>query len=482
MADDHEKIANSVLTAPSVSRREFLRQTAGIVGMGGVIGCAGGEESGSLRLSTFSADVTPPIGHPLIGGSWLPRTKKIVDPLFARGLVLLDAVAQPVVLVALDWCELRNRAFDRWRDELADAAGTSRQRVLLHCVHQHDAPYVDLEAQRLLAQQDVSWRMFERPFFDRSIARVKKAIVESLEDPRPVTHIGVGKARVERIASNRRVVLPDGTVRYSRGSTTVDETIRTAPPGRVDPWLRMVSFWNASQPLAAISSYATHPMSYYGRGGVSADFVGMARARHQEEHPDVFQIYVTGCSGDITGGKYNDPSQPEVSRRQFATRLQEAMAEAWASTERTTVESPKFRCEPLYLEPRTTGPFAPSAMRERIQNSALPKGTRVQAALGLSWHERVASGQPIDVPVVDLGSVVIMLLPAETFVGYQLLAQDQRPDTMVITAGYGECAPGYLPTADTWESFVSAHGSYCWTRPSSADRMRATIHQVLRSG
>ena len=47
-------------------------------------------------------------------------------------------------------------------------------------------------------------------------------------------------------------------------------------------------------------------MSYYGKGGVSADFIGLARRRRQEDLPGVFQIYVSGCSGNITAGKYND--------------------------------------------------------------------------------------------------------------------------------------------------------------------------------
>ena len=36
----------------------------------------------------------------------------------------------------------------------------------------------------------------------------------------PFTHIGTGRARVERVASNRRVIGPDGKVKYWRGSTS----------------------------------------------------------------------------------------------------------------------------------------------------------------------------------------------------------------------------------------------------------------------
>ena len=47
-------------------------------------------------------------------------------------------------------------------------------------------------------------------------------------------------------------------------------------------------------------------MSYYGAGVVSADFVGLARKRRANDDPSIMQIYASGCSGNVTAGKYND--------------------------------------------------------------------------------------------------------------------------------------------------------------------------------
>ena len=85
-------------------------------------------------------------------------------------------------------------------------------------------------------------------------------------------------------------------------------------------------------PVAALSVYATHPMSYYGGGEVSADFVGLARRRRQAESPGVFQVYLSGCSGNVTAGKYNDGS-PGI-RPALAERLYRGMLGAWEATER----------------------------------------------------------------------------------------------------------------------------------------------------
>ena len=57
---------------------------------------------------------------------------------------------------------------------------------------------------------------------------------------------------------------------------------RAAAEGTIDPWLKTLSFWDGKQPVAAMHAYAVHPMSYYGNGEVSADFVGMASAGGHE--------------------------------------------------------------------------------------------------------------------------------------------------------------------------------------------------------
>src|SRR5437660_1350020 len=82
-----------------------------------------------------------------MGGGIAP-VKEVVDPLFATGFVLQGA-GDPIVVIAVDWCEIRNDAYDRWREAIAAAVGTKRERVLVSCVHQHDTPVADLTAQRL---------------------------------------------------------------------------------------------------------------------------------------------------------------------------------------------------------------------------------------------------------------------------------------------------------------------------------------------
>src|SRR5262245_25736723 len=87
--------------ARRVNRREALGALAACLGAGSV---AAAPQAGPFLLATFSADVTPPLGHPLMGGGIAPA-REVVDSLYARGFVLSGA-GGPVVLAAIDWCEI----------------------------------------------------------------------------------------------------------------------------------------------------------------------------------------------------------------------------------------------------------------------------------------------------------------------------------------------------------------------------------------
>jgi hypothetical protein len=449
-----------------------------------------------FRVAAFEADITIPIGHACMGGG-VADAKEIVDPLYAKGFVLLGA-GEPIVVVALDWCQCNNDSYDRWREALARAAGTSPRRIMLATVHQHDAPICDLTAQRLLDQQGLKGYNCDPDFHEKAVQRVAAALKKSREMPRRVTHFGIGQAKVDRIASNRRVAGPDGKAHWGRASSSGDR-FGNAPEGEIDPWLKTISLWDGDRPVLAWSCYAVHPMSYYGRGGVSADFPGMARARRQKDDPGVFQVYFTGCAGDTTAGKYNngDPKNRPV----LADRLYQGMLAAWKATQRYPLERVECRVAELRLPVRNTGQFAPEAQQRTLADPKATRWQRISAALGLSWRKRVEAGRPIEVPCLDLlspaqaqpgaavprdmssqpGAAVpqaqFLILPAEAFVGHQLAVQRMRPEGFVMVAGFGDGAPGYVPTDQCWKDGYD--DDYCWVTPMTERLMLDAAAEAL---
>jgi hypothetical protein len=441
----------------------------------GLSNCGWPAEPAGFRIAPFSADVTIPLNHRCMG--LLPtKSREVADPLEACGFVLLGDAA-PVVYVAVDWCEIRNGAYDQWREALAKASGTTRERVLVSALHQHDAPVVDAGAAALLREAGLPGELYDEAFHAVALQRVADALTASLKTPVPVTHVGTGAAVVERVASNRRVVRDDGRVGFDRGSRSgADPFFSTAPDGEIDPLVKTVSFWNGDTPVVALSVYATHPMSRYGEGVVSADFVGLARRRRQAVMPGTLQIYASGCSGDVTAGKYNDGS--DAHREGLITRLAAGMAAAWEATERTPLTKVDLRSAPLMLGYYDHPDLSAEKRRNVLSDSTARTEDRIYAAMCLSSRQRVAAGQPIDFPCLDVGSAQVVLFPGESFVGYQLMAQELAPNSMVLSIGYGESWPGYVPTD---AAFVDRfHDKWLWVGPGSEKRIRRALEQVLR--
>jgi len=459
-----------------MTRRKFMHLGAGTLTgtLLGTQGCASLTQAGTWQIATFQCDITPPLGHPLMGGG-IESAKVVQDRLCARGFILLGS-NEPLVFVSVEWCEIRNDALMAWREGLAAAVGTNPSRVLVSSVHVHDAPIADLSAERLLRAAQAKGSICDLTFHEEIVRRVSRAAKDSLRAAKRFTHFGTGQADVQNIASNRRYLLPDGKPSYDRMSATRNVIAREAEAGTIDPKLRTLSFWDGDRALAAVHSYATHPMSHYGRGTVSADFTGMALAKLQASNPGTTHLYASGCSGNVTAGKWNDGA-PE-NRSRLAERLHEAMKNAWQTTERHPVSTLQFRSVPLRLAPRSGPNFTAEDLSKRLATDPKPFG-QCLAALGLSWRYHAGLDNTIDIPVLDFQSAQLLLLPAESYVEYQLYAQSVHPDRFVLTCGYGECGPGYIPIERAWAESDSNLHDWCWIAPGSESVMKRSIRAAL---
>jgi len=453
----------------SLTRRQLLAATAATTLFPGAVNGVS-----PWKISSFRLDITCPLGHPLLARRQ-GIARRIIGPLYAHGAVIQGA-GKPVVLAAMDWCELRNDAYDTWREVIAQAAETDPERVILSCVHQHDAPLVDLGAQQLLDAVGMQGEMFDRAFFRKTGERIASAVRQCLTNSTPLTHIELSEARVKRVASNRRIQTEDGTISFDRGSNGAKTArYRDAPEGLIDPWLKTISLCNEKRRIVSLSCYATHPMSYYGQGGVNADFVGIARELRRAEDPGVDHIYLSGCSGDVTGGKYNDGSP--ANRAVLADRILRAMRETTQKARRHTIKEISFRNTKLDLAYRSSPAFSTESMNRILRDKRANRKARVLAAMGLSTRKHIEDGNQIDLPCLDFGSAQIVLLPGEAFVGYQLMAQNTRPKSFVMSIGYGQCWPGYLPTDSAFSDGFD--GFWLWVDPGAETRIQSALKAVL---
>ena len=423
------------------------------------------EEPVGLQLVSFDIDATPSVGSAM---AYDPVRRVDELTLRCRGIALLGA-GQPIVLCAVDWIGIANEGHDAFRDALADAVGTTRERVAVHALHQHDAPGCDFTSERLIREFGLpDYGRFAGEFHRQVIDRAAATIRAAVHSAQPVTHVGWGAAKVKQVASNRRLLGPDGKVRAVRFTASRDAALRAEPEGVIDPELSLISFWNGDEPLVALTYYACHPQSYYRMGVPSPDFPGIARFMRGQSLPETLHVHFNGAGGNIGAGKYNDGSHE--NRLVLAGRMADGMKAAWDATKRQplTVGMVGWQVEPVSL------PLAEHLKRETLvaELQSTPAAGSISRVAQLAWLERSEAGHQIDIACLQLGDIRVLHMPGELFVEYQLEAKAMRPDLHVAMAAYGDYGPGYIGTE-------VAYGEGGYETGPNASNVAPSAEQVL---
>jgi hypothetical protein len=430
--------------------------------------CSADVTAAELRIAVFDVDVSPPIGSPV---AYAP-TRKIVDPLSARGIVLLGA-GRPIVLCAVDYIGIGNSGNSAWREALAEAADTTADRVTVHTLHQHDTPRCDFSALELLASRDSASKHFDNDYLRQTIVRVAVGVRTAIPQSQPLTHLGIGSAKVVQVASNRRLLGDDGRVKLMRWSKSSNADAIAAPEGVIDPLLRTVALFNGESPLAVLTYYATHPQSYYGQGDVTCEFVGLARNARQRALGGPLHVHFNGAGGNVAAGKYNDGS---TGRRPIlAARMEAGMRAAWQDIKRIKVNAADVQWR-VHSAALPVAKHLNEAKLLAILNDAKADSTsQLSAASHLAWLRRCQAGDTIDLTCLKLGSTYLVHMPGELFVEFQIAAAKLRPTDHVCMAAYGDYGPGYIGT-----EIAYSQGGY-ETSPR-ASRVAPEVERVIMDG
>ncbi len=421
-------------------------------------------KSGSVKLASFAIDASPPIGSPLA----YDPVKGIQTPLSFKGVVLTGC-GKPIVLCAVDWIGIGNEGQTVFKERIAQAAGTTSHRVVVHTLHQHDAPRCDFSAEKLMSLHGASGVGFDPAFMRQVVERAANAVAEAMKRTEPVTQIGLGSGKVEKVASNRRILGPDGKVQYTRWTATRDPKIRAFPVGTIDPNLKLIAFYNQEKPLAVLTFYATHPQSYYRTGLANPDFPGMAR-NAREKKTGVPHIHFNGAGGNIGAGKWNDGSHE--NRQVLADRVEAGMKRAWEHQKIYPVTAADFKweTEPVCLP--VASHLDEEKLLAKLKDKTVKASDRFYAAKHLAWLRRCKAGDTIDIACLSIKNARILYMPGELFVEYQLAAQKMREDLFVCMAAYGEYAPGYIGT-----EIAYSQGGY--ETSNRASRVSKEVEKVL---
>lgn len=399
------------------------------------------QRSVPLQIGTFQVDATPPLGSMMA----YQTIEGVTSKLWLKGIVI-KGKGKPVVLISVDWLGIGGDGYQRFRERVAKEVGTSVDHVAIHSVHQHDAPRFDLSTDEILSSQNLSGQVFDVAFCLGIIQKTAKAARKAFDDRQSITHMGLGQSKVEKVASNRRILSPDRkSVLHTRWTATKDPEVQAFPEGVIDPYVKVVSFFNREKPIAVLSYYATHPQSFYLTKKADSDFPGMARKMSEEHHGQI-QIHFNGAGGNITAGKYNN-GDPDI-RPKLAKRLAKGMKTAFENSQKSKFDvianDMSWKSVPVVLP---LGKHITEEMLRPVLEDPKEKfQKRMFAAKRMGILRRHQAEIPTDITCLSIGRYRMISMPGELFVEYQLAAQKYRPELFITMAAYGDYAFGYIGT------------------------------------
>ena len=405
-------------------------------------------KSSDLLMGAAAVEVTPPWLVSMSGfAARTQRSRGVHDPLFARALAVGEPGKEPVVLVSIDCIGVDASLTAAVRRGLS---AVPPSRVAVVATHTHGGP-ATLRHGHL---GDIEDRVL-----DSIVAGAIEAGARACAALEPVT-LRFGTAPAPGLARNRR-----------------------DPSGPVDDEVAVMSFWRqgATTPAAALVSFAMHPV-VLGSDNLllTRDYVGYLVDGMERHYPGCTALFACGCAGQINTGhkasaSWSTGAQPDrtfAAARTVGGKLLEAAVIALG--ERSTPVSPGrgvraavtdvalpltapdppasqqlVRLAAELAEARVAGDQAREGLLRGMESWAKMRLAAEQSSEGAGsvsrtfWnlHERAVSLQAF-----ALGDAVIALLPGEPFVEYGLaLKAAGRP--LLMTVGYANDAPGYLPTA-----------------------------------
>ncbi|MCL2709825.1 MAG: twin-arginine translocation signal domain-containing protein [Planctomycetaceae bacterium] len=453
-----------------VSRRTFFK-SSGLAAAGAVLATqvspitAQTLAPSRLKIVTFKVDVTPPVGEPL---AYDPN-EKVETPIYVSGIVLDDGNTR-AVWVSCDYLYICGESYDVWTEMIATQAGTVKENVFHHSVHQHDSIRWAPEYNPKPGEEGPL--VVSPEYCAKSLKDVSEAIAKAVSGQwQTVGKLLTAETRVGGLAANRRLVDENGQFAHTRYSGRNTPAIQAFPVGKIDPMLRTVCFENtAGQRMVALHFYATHPMAAYRRKMVSTDVPGRALRQVTENDDSVaLNIYFSGCGGDITFGKYNLTGDIHAIE-QLGKRLGEGMLQNLRRLEEQPLGSIDVKRVAVEI------PFSPSIQPASVYSGEHALERRYQMETLDRWRQS-------SVARMSLGSRVHFLSFAfgEVFVDYQLYAQSLIPEHFLATAAFGNGVYWYIPTAAAF----AENGGYetsdqaCIVTPEIDGFLRESLRQCL---
>lgn len=418
-----------------------------------------------LLAGAATANITPELGSPIVGGFLPFPSTHVHDELHARCLVLDDGTTK-LALIVCDLLGVHRSLSLEARKLIETETGIPSTHILISGTHTHSATNAHSTDPRAYLS-DMELTPYQR-FVARRIADgVRRA--HNLLRP---AEIAFGTVEAPEHVHNRRWHMKDGTappnpfgkidkvkMNPPSGSPNLIE-----PAGPIDPTVSFIALREPNGRLISLySAYSLHYVGGVGSGHISADYYGMYCEAlknlipNSTEDPPFVALMANGTSGDINNIDFKNPrkSQPAYTQmRHVANDVAAKVHSALANLTWTTSAPLAARYRELDIQWRTIDPELLAWAKEteatapRIQGKAnlpLAYATRIQSLATPSPETK------LPVQVLRIGDILIGTSPCETFAETGLEFKQRSPFKKAFMVELAHGYYGYMPTPRHFE-------------------------------
>lgn len=416
-------------------------------------------QAGELRVGAAQVDITPKNGTPMAGYYRFRAVGGVLDPIFAKSIVIEKDGAH-VVLVALDLSGTTRPIVEAARKAIQEQCGIEGDHVLISGTHTHTGP----QLARGSLMDDITKAnsppgMAYMKALPEWIARSVKEAKAKLAPAEASAVIG----RAEGISFNRRV-LREGVQEAIWQPRTLNPAT-DKPAGPVDPDVGVLLFNAGVKPVAGYLNFAMHPTSVGGGLKISADYPGVFTKLVAERHgPGMVCLFANGCCGDINHTDYITGKRRTT--QELGTALADAATAAWPNLKALNTFKPRVKSEQVTLQRRSFDEAAIAKAKDIAARMMTENLGTVPMAEAVCILETVAKK---DIPLVAEVQVIafsdelaIVSLPGEIFVELGLAIKKASPFKHTFIAELANGSIGYIPHRNAYPQgnyeVVSARG------------------------
>jgi len=242
-----------------------------------------------FKVGFARVDITPRLGVPMAGYTFLRKASSIRDSLELNALAVSDG-QKTAVLLSADLLDLQDNDLAlEMRKRIAAAAGMPVEAVYFHCTHTHLSPAFGKADPNGETSFDGDPAYCE-DLIEKACAAAKAAVADLAS-----ATMAVGRAEAKRISFIRRFRMKDGGFRTNPGVNNPDIL---DPIGQVDETVQVIRFRREGRDEVLAVNFGTHPDTV-GGDAISADWPGFARRSVEKALDGVKCLFFNGALGDV---------------------------------------------------------------------------------------------------------------------------------------------------------------------------------------